>query len=137
MPMILCEAAGARLIRFGVGRTQVTAAGTEDVLLDVSTWDASPAGPEGDVVYRSLAAEITHDGGYSVGVTPIVDGAEQAEQTFSGGAPSGGGTERATLQAFIAVRGNRIAARVRQLDDAGTLEVVSVTASASVIRGTP
>lgn len=127
--LYLCEAAGARL--FAVGDTIVQVNGGV-VNLDVTTWDIIPAGEVGDCAFRTVDAALNVTGGYSVGITPIVDGVPQDEQTFSGS-----DTGIVQLQAFIAVRGARIAARVRTLARYGDVELYTIKTSFVVIRSSP
>lgn len=128
------EAGGARLFRYGAGITNATqtVGSSSDYQLDVTTWDLVPAGDVGDVVFRSIDASFTCTNGYSVGITPIVDGVSQVEQTFNG---AGSGERQA--QAFFAVRGTRIAARFRTLSRSGDLELHTVSTSHWVIRVSP
>jgi hypothetical protein len=137
VPLYLAEAAGARLVQAGAGHTVITASGTDDALLDVQTWDQAPAGPVGDCVFRSVDVVIRHDAGFSIGITPILDGVSLSEQTFNGSSPEAGTDGVVALQAFVADRGTRIAARIRQIDATGTLELVDAGYSFTVIRATP
>lgn len=122
------EKSGARILALGDSSSQV---GT-NFQLDVTTWDLIPAGEVGDVLFRSIDVSMAVTGGYAVGITPIVDGVNQAEQTFSGG-----DTGVVQLQAFVAVRGTRIAARVRTLSRFGPVELHSILTSFVILRNTP
>jgi hypothetical protein len=104
--LVLCEAAGGRLLEYDYGISQV---GTE-YQLDVIMWPDLPMDIVGDVLFRSIDVSIKHSGAVSLGVTPIVDDVDQSEQFFSG---SGVGIMQ--CQAFVALRGTRIAARVRTI----------------------
>lgn len=128
------EASGARVFRYGTGITNATqtAGSGSDYQLDVTTWDIVPAGDVGDVVFRSIDASFTCTNGYNVGITPIVDGVAQPEQTFNG---AGSGEQQ--CQAFFAVRGTRIAARFRTVSRLGDLELHTVSTSHWVIRANP
>jgi hypothetical protein len=126
--LYLCEAAGARLI--AVGDTIAQVAGSYQ--LDVTTWDIIPAGEVGDNSFRSIDVVLGVAGGYSVGITPIIDGVAQTEQLFSG-AESG----IVQLQAYVAVRGARIAARVRTLARYGDVELYTIKTSFVILRQTP
>lgn len=128
MPMYLCESGGARILKFGQGIVNV---GT-NYQLDVTTEDDVPYGPVADVAYRSIDVVLVCTAGYHVGVTPILDGVNQSEQTFSGATV---GTVQ--LQAFFAKRGTRIAARVRTLSRAGDIELQDIAHSHVLIRQTP
>lgn len=128
MSLYLCESAGARI--FAVGDTIAQVTGSYE--LDVTTWDLIPAGEVGDCMFRTIDVSLNVVGGYSVGVTPIVDGEEQPEQTF-GGADTG----FVQCQAYIAVRGARIAARVRTLSRVGDVELHTISASGVVLRAVP
>lgn len=126
--LYLCEAAGARL--FAVGDTIAQVNGTYQ--LDVTTWDIIPAGEVGDNTFRSIDVALGVTGGYAIGITPIIDGVAQDEQTFSGS-----DTGIVQLQAFVAVRGARIAARVRTLARYGDVELYTIKTSFVVLRSTP
>lgn len=123
------EANGARIIRNGIGLTQV---GDGPYQVDFETWDIVPAGEMGDVSFRSIDVSLKVGNGYSLGITPILDGVALAEQQFSGA-----GTGQVQAQAFIAERGTRIAARVRTLALAGDVEILDVSAAFWVLRRSP
>ena len=127
--LYLGEYSGARILAYGTGISQVG----DDYQLDVTTWDVAPAGDVGDCVFRSGDVSFAYTNGYSLGVTPIVDGVSQSEQTFTG---SGSGTN-GQAQAQFAARGTRIAARVRTLSRTGDIELRDVLVSFAVIRQTP
>lgn len=127
--LFLGEYTGARILQYGTGISQIG----DDYQLDVTTWDVAPAGDMGDVVFRSVDVSFAFTNGYSIGVTPIVDGVELAEQTFSG---SGSG-ENGQAQAQFAARGTRIAARIRTLARSGDIELRDAMVSYAVIRTTP
>jgi hypothetical protein len=128
------EAAGARILRYGVGFSQIG----DSYQLDVQTWPLRPAGDVGDVVFRTIEILLRHVLGYDVDVIPIVDGVPQAAQSFGGGAPSGGLQEAVVpIQAYVGMRGNGIAARIRSRTLLGETEVVDVNASFAIIRTTP
>lgn len=127
--LFLGEYSGARILTYGTGISQVG----DDYQLDVTTWDVAPAGDVGDCVFRSVDVAFAYTNGYSIGVTPIVDGVAQAEHTFSG---SGSGTN-GQAQAQFAARGTRISARVRTLSRAGDIELRDIITSYAVIRQTP
>lgn len=126
--LYLCEAAGARLFAVGDSIGQVSG----NYQLDITTWDIIPAGEVGDCAFRTIDVAMSVTGGYWVGITPIIDGLAQAEQTFSGS-----DTGIVQLQAFVAVRGARIAARVRTLARYGDVELYTVKTSFVVLRTTP
>ena len=128
------EAAGARILRYGVGVTQIGDA----YQLDVQTQPLRPAGDMGDVVFRTIDVLLRHTLGYDVDVIPIVDGVAQPAQRFSRGAPPGGLTEETgQIQAFVGVRGNAVAARVTSRTIFGETELVDIGASFAVVRTTP
>lgn len=128
MTMYLCESAGARLFAVGDTITQVNGS----YQLDVTTWDITPAGEVGDCVFRTIDVSMAVTGGYSIGITPIVDGVSQPEQTFSGST-----TGIVQCQAYLAVRGARCAARVRTLVRYGEVELHTVKCSYVPIRISP
>lgn len=126
--LYLGETAGARIFAVGDTITQVT--GTYQ--LDVTTWDLIPAGEVGDCLFRSIDASLAVVGGYSIGITPIVDGVSLDEQTFSGS-----DTGVVQCQAYFATRGARVAARVRTLARYGEVELHTIKSSHFVLRVTP
>lgn len=126
--LYLCESAGARLLEYGTGITQI---GTE-FQLDLKTWGMLPAGEVGDNSFRSIDVVVDHENGYNVGITPIVDGVDQPEQFFSAV-----GSGLAQLQAFFAIRGTEVAARVRTLSKTGAVFVRNISCAHVVIRTTP
>lgn len=126
--LVLCESAGGRLLEYDYGISQI---GTE-YQLDVIVWPDLPLDIVGDVLFRSIDVSIKHSGAVSIGITPIVDDADEAEQYFSG---SGVGILQ--CQAFVAVRGTRIAARVRTLTRGGSVELEGINAAIVPIRATP
>lgn len=126
--LYLCEASGARIIATNSGLTQT---GT-DFQGDVTTWDLAPMGEVGDVLFRTINAAGTMTNGISIGITPIIDGVNQAEQTFS---KSGSGEW--TAQAFVATRGTRIAARLRTISRSGDVELHNLTIAFQPIRRVP
>lgn len=128
MPLYLAESSGARILGYGTGITRV---GT-DFHVDLTTWDLSPAGEIGDVLGRSIDVVGTSEGGYALGVTPIVDGVSGTEQLF---ASSASGLFQ--VQAYFATRGSNFAARVRTTSKPGSLELRNIGLSCVVIRFTP
>lgn len=136
MTLYIGESSGARVLQVGVGTTDATAAGTTPVLLDVLTHDLYPAGAAGSSVFRGVDVRIRHSAGASIGVTPIVDGVEQSEQTFTFPTPaSGDGVD--TAEARFARRGTRLSARVRQTAATGDVELVDVAAWLVPLREVP
>jgi|JI9StandDraft_2_1071091.scaffolds.fasta_scaffold13922_8 hypothetical protein len=127
------ESDGGRIVRFNDSAlTQITTAGTESVLSSLKTWDVTPAGPAGDCVFRNTIVTIAYSNGYSIRVTPYVDGVALSPQTFSGS-----GADTTACQAFIASRGARCAVLVEQLTRTGDLEWVNVGVEFTVIRRSP
>lgn len=126
--LYLCESAGARIFAVGDTITQVTGS----YQLDVTTWDLIPAGEVGDCLFRTIDVSLYVVGGYSIGITPIVDGVEQSEQTFGGS-----DTGFVQCQAYLATRGARIAARVRTLSRVGDVELHTIKASGVALRVSP
>jgi hypothetical protein len=131
--LYLGEAAGGRIIRVGgAALTQIKTSGTEDVLLDVQTWDMVPMGAAGDVVFRQIIATVRYTNGFSIKITPYIDGVALTPQNFSGA-----GADTFPCQAYVARRGARLAVRVQQLTRLGDLELVDITAAFQPIRQVP
>ena len=128
MSLYFCEASGARVFVYGSGITQV---GT-NYQAEITTWDVAPSGDVGDNAFRTIDVAGYCTNGYSIGITPIVDGVEGTEQTFSGS-----GTGPFVCQAYIADRGTRIAASVRTISRAGDVEIRDVSSSLFPLRVTP
>lgn len=127
------EANGGRIIRHGVDLlTKVTATGTEPVLLALKTWDLVPSGEAGDNVFREVIATIRFTNGYHIRITPIVDGVDLAPQDFT---DIGAGT--IDCQAYVAVRGARIATIVEQITNDGPIELVNVQVAYLALRQVP
>ena len=136
MALYLGEADGARVLVTGVGLTDATAASTAPVLFDTIVHDLYPAGASGSTVFRGIDVRIRHDAGASLGVTPIIDGVELPEQTFTIATPSEGeGVD--TVRARFARRGTRLAARVRQTAATGAIELIDVAAWLVPLREAP
>lgn len=124
----LGEKSGGRVLAYGDSTSQV---GT-DFQASLTTWDLLPAGETGDVLFRSIDVSFYASAGYSIGITPIVDGVSLAEQTFSGA-----GTGEQQAQAFFATRGTRCAATVRTISRSGDLDLHNVQIAYYVVRETP
>lgn len=137
MSLFLGEAQGARIIRTNVGVTDITADGVADVLLEVETHDLYPAGETADLIFRSVDLAVRSDQGYSVDVTPVVDGVALGTQSFNAPAPVAGTDGVAEAQAFIAARGTRLAVQITQTHAAGDVEVLDASAAWQLIRQTP
>ena len=128
MSFYLCEASGARVFLTNTGLSQQ---GTE-YQASITTWDIVPSGEVGDNAFRTIDVSGYCSNGYAIGITPIVDGVSQSEQTFSGS-----GTGEFTCQAFLAKRGTRIAATVRTISRAGSIELHNVSADFVPLRNVP
>lgn len=137
MGLFIGEAAGARILRCDTGRTDVTAEGTQDVLLDLECHDNYPGGETADLVFRSCDLAIKHDSGFALMVTPILDGVSQPPQSFSGTAPPAGQDGGAEPQAFIAQRGTRLAIHAQQTAATGDVQILDLTTSFVLIRVAP
>lgn len=128
------EAAGARVLRYGLGFDQIG----DSYALDIKTHPMRPGGSVGDVVFRTIDLLVRHTLGYAIEVTPIVDGVDRDPQTFGGGAPAGGLAEATEeIHAYVARRGNNVAVRVRTTGLPGEIEIVDVLSSHTVVRATP
>lgn len=133
------EAGGPRVLRYGEGHKLLDPAGASVTYKPrVELWELIPAGPVGDVVYRSVDLKLRHTLGYSVTITPIVDGVAENPQSFSAGPPAGGLTEEyVELQAPIAKRGTDISAIVELDSTYAVQDVVTVSASGVPLRLVP
>lgn len=131
--VFLGEANGGRIIRLaGNDLTQIKTAGSEDVLLDCETWDLVPLGEAGDCLFRMVIATVRYTNGFSIKVTPKVDGVALAAQNFS---QSGSGVY--ACEAFVATRGARLSVRLQQLTRTGALELINIKAAYAPIRQVP
>lgn len=137
MPLFVGEAAGARVIQIGLGVSDATAASTAPVLFDLTTHDAYDGGPGASVEYRGIVVTLRHDSGFHIGVTPIVDGVSLTEQFFQATAPAPNSDGVLPVRAPFSQRGVRVAARVRQTQADGVIEVVDVARQFYVIRQAP
>lgn len=137
MPLFVGEAQGARVIQIGLGTLDVTASETQPVLFDLTTHDAYDGGPGASVEYRGIVVTLRHDAGFHVGVTPIVDGAALTEQFFQATTPALNSDGVVPVRAPFSQRGVRVAARVRQTQADGVIEVVDVARQFYVIRQAP
>lgn len=127
----LAEAAGARILRYGVGVTQVG----DPYQLDVQTWDARPFGEAGVALFRTVVVSLRHTNGYSIDVTPFVDGVQLPAKDFSSGAPPSPQTEEvALLRYYIGRRGTAISVRVKTLSLLGETEIVNIGYTPVLIR---
>jgi hypothetical protein len=65
--VFLGESNGGRIIRLaGAALTQIKTSGSEDVLLDVETWDLVPMGEAGDCVFRMIIVTVKYSNGFSI-----------------------------------------------------------------------
>lgn len=128
--LYLGESAGGRIIRTGVGVTQIG----DPYQLELYTWDDRPLGDDGECIFRWLTAIVRHTMGYAIQVTPIVDGVPSNPSAFSGGAPPAGTEAVERLRSWPLKRGNRIAALVKTTQIFGPTELVDVQFGYTPIR---
>lgn len=129
----LGESNGARLIRLGgAALQQITTGGLIDVLLDVGTWPFVPLGQAGDSVFRMLLATVRYTNGFSIRITPTVDGVDLPSQDFGLA-----GAATFCCEAPIVSRGAQVSARVQQLSRTGDLELIDVAVAYAPIRLVP
>lgn len=126
--LYLCEKAGARILAYGDGISQVG----DDYQAALETWEVFPEGETGRNMFRAILVAIDAVGAHTIGVTPIIDGAALPEQLFSG---SGDGEE--TYRAFFAKAGTAIACRIRTILRSGPLEVKNVSYAVFPVRAFP
>lgn len=130
----LGEQAGARIVRYGVGFSQVG----NPYTFDVRTWEARPFGSDGEGVFRDLVILLRHTAGYNFTVTPYVDDVALPPQTFSGAAPPGAQTAAVVrVRVWIQARGNRLSVEVATNSLPGDTELVDIFYSFTPIRSTP
>lgn len=130
--LYLGEAAGARIIRSGVGYSQVG----DPYNLEHKTWDVYPAGDEGESLFRTLVALVRHTNGYNVSLQPILDGVPLVVKQFSGGPPAAGTEGVATCRYWVRARGTRFAAIFKTLTVLGETELVDLFTTPVPIRVT-
>ena len=126
------ETAGGRVIRYGVGVTQVG----DGYQLEVRSWDVRPAGESGRVVFRKITGLLRHTAGYDIEVTPVLDGRPLPSNRFNGGPPPAG-----LLEAVIGFEvpvfgpGNRLDAILESVTlAAGELELVDLQVVYAPVR---
>jgi hypothetical protein len=138
MPLYIGELTGARAIQVGLGTSDATSASTQDVLFDVTTHEMAPAGSSGDLVLRAIAVTLKHTAGYSIGITPYIDGSPLEEQFFSRGAPDVGTDGMVTDAAYVRQRCTSCHARVRMTAaSSGVVELVDIAAEGVILREQP
>lgn len=124
----LCEAAGNRIFKWGVGLTRV--GGTYNAELD--TWDLTPMGQSGVCAFRAVQVAGRMTNGLVLGVTPVVDGVAQVEQLFGFA-----GAGEWSVTAFLNLRGARLAARIRTVGLTGDVEFHDVAGAFVPLRSVP
>lgn len=133
------QADGPRVLRYGEGNKLVQPDGSSVTYKPrVELWELFPAGPVGDVVFRSVDVKLRHTLGFFVTITPVVDGVAENPQSFSAGPPAGGLTEELVeLQAPIAKRGTDISAVIELDSTYAVQDIITVSASGVPLRLTP
>lgn len=127
----LGEASGGRILRYGVGTTQIGDA----YQLEVRAWDVRPMGPAGRCVFRKVHGLIRHTAGYDVEITPVLDGRPLTAQRFSGGPPSADLLEEIVpIEAPVLSPGNRLDVIVASVSLPGELEFIDFEASYTPLR---
>lgn len=129
MPLYIGEASGGRILQVGSGLSSV---GTNHQG-DFTTWDIAPAGEMGDCLFRTVGVAFTATNGWSIGITPYIDGVSQGEQAFGGT----GTTENGEAQVFVKKRGARIAVRVRTLSRSGIIAFSNIQIAFKALRQWP
>jgi hypothetical protein len=122
------EKSGARVLAYGDATTQAVT----EFQCRLWTWDLIPQGEVGDCLFRSIDVSLIATSGYNIGITPVVDGASLAEQTFTGA-----DTGEVECQAFFAERGTRCSAIIRTVARTGDLQIHNVQCGFVPIRETP
>lgn len=126
-----------RVLRWSDDLTQTTDASTEDVLFDIETQDAWPAGTAGDFVLREVALTLKTDNGVTLDVLTKVDDVINPTQSVT---LIGAGVQ--TVQVWPAntdtVRGARLRMRLTQTaPNTGRVEVMDLSYTAALIRESP
>lgn len=125
------EAAGARIIRYGVGYTQVGGAYN----LETGTWDFYPATDAGEGIFRNLVLTVRHTNGYNVSMQAQVDTSILPLATFNGGPPVAGLLEeRATCRSWLMRRGKRLIVTLKTIQLLGETEFADLWCSYLPIR---
>ncbi len=124
----LVSATGPRIFRLGTGIAQDGV----NYQAQLDTWDAAPEGESGANLFRVIQVAGKATNGYAIGVTPVVDGVDEPEQTFGGA-----GTGEFHVDAFFSARGTRLAARIRTLSRTGEVEIHDVAYAMVPLRSVP
>ena len=135
MALFLGMFGGSQILRYGVGLTQIETPFGSGVPYSASlgTWDFLPAQEVGDVVYRSLSLSFGYTNGYSLGITPVVDGVSLVESQFNGVGTSIAGQ----CQIFLGVRGTRLSAQIRVITQMGQISFFNLQVTSAAIRQWP
>lgn len=131
------ELDGPRVIALSNDLTQVTADGTEDVLLLVEWHPMWPAGSAGDSILRELTPIVRTNNGATYRVTPIVDGIPQTPQTV---VVTGAATRPAAVYPTNSdtVRGTQFAVIIEQVAPrTGDFEVIDCGFALLTLRSSP
>lgn len=131
------EASGPRVIALSNDLTQVTASGTEDVLLSVEWHPMYPAGSAGESILRELTPIVRCNNGATYRVTPIVDDVRQTPQTVVvvGAVTQATGVYPTNTDQ---VRGSRFAVLIEQVAPrTGDFEVIDCGFALLTLRTSP
>lgn len=120
IPVYWCEANGNRLFQYGLGLTQLG----QPYQPYLATWDMTPMGESGKCIFRAINFEVNASNGYTIGITPVIDGVPLAQQTFQGS-----GTGEVSLEAPIFLSGRRIAAQITVLQVPGDIDIHNIRAA--------
>lgn len=123
------------VLRATSGTTQATSGPDTTPPVTVVTWDAIPAGESGDVAFRSTDWTFEATNGYTVTITPSVDGVALSPQTFTRQG-SGVFTEQAWLGDGTG-RGTRLQVEASLTDYDGPVRIQQATWTAAILRTTP
>lgn len=125
------ESGRGRIIRCGIGYDQVG----DPYEIELRTWDLRPVGDVGECVFRTVLAVIRHTAGYSLQITPVLDGVPLTPQRFTGGPPDAAKLEDVvSLEALVFTTGNAISAIIESVDLPGELELIDLAATYFPIR---
>lgn len=98
------------------------------------TWDKTPAGPSGVVIFRAVTATFWSQSGFACTIQPFVDGVPTTTPEFLFNTPFGGEQK---CEAPIDARGSRISAQLTFTNPPAALEFRDITYAFVPLRAFP